>query len=114
MTPRRPKKAKPDERLLEFTRVIFSHAPVSRLPGFDEDLNAVIAASHAGVDRHRNRKAGTDWQSVVRAITAAGKGDVLRTPIRAATVREVLSEFSPSHVTLAPAFIKWLRRRPNM
>lgn len=113
MTRRRPKKPTPDERLEPLLKAIFAAgAPVVSPSDIARPMWAALDASHAGVDRHRAREAGIDWQSVVRVIAAAGKGDViLTTPIRAAAVRAALAELSPKHAHLTPAFIKWLRRR---
>jgi hypothetical protein len=117
MTRARRKKARPDDRLVPFLKVVFADAPVSKLPRFDEAMHAALDASHHGVDRHGGRKKpAIDWQSVVDSIIAAGRVDVISMRrIRAESVREVLGALKQTKEVKDaagnyPAFIKWVQR----
>jgi hypothetical protein len=115
---RRPKLPTPNRRMIACTAVIFCKAPVSRLPGFEDEFEAALKASHAGVDRHRDRDAGNDWQSVYDLILAtAVDRDVFTAPIKAARVHATLDALEQTHAVMLargdeyyPAFIKWVRR----
>jgi hypothetical protein len=111
----RPKLPTPDERMLPYIKAIFTRPPGAVPKEISEPLHAALDASHAGIDRHRNRNAGIDWQSVYAMATAADR-DVFSGKIESERVRAVLATLQQTgEVTLArgryyPAFIKWVRR----
>ena len=115
---RRPKLPTPDERMLPHIKALFALSPGAVPRQIYEPLHAALDASHAGVDRHRNRNAGNDWQSVYDLIVAtAVDRDVFTSPIKATRVRAMLATLEQTDaVTLARdakiylAFIKWVRR----